>query len=443
MPVDPISLDRSRPHVVIVGGGFGGLYAARALGGPEARVTLIDRRNHHLFQPLLYQVATATLSPANIAMPIRRVLRRQKNTSVLLAEAVSIDPDRRVVNLSDGELSYDWLILAAGATHSYFGRDDWSTHAPGLKTIDDALEIRRRFLIAFERAERETDPTRRRAELTFVVIGGGPTGVELAGAMAEIAYRAIPRDFRSVDTATAKIILAEAGDRILAEFPTELSARAKLDLEKLGVEVRLNARVTNVQSRSVAIGSERIEAASVIWAAGVQASPIGKSLGVPIDRAGRVIVNPDLTIPGHPEIFVIGDMASATDSKTGKAAPGVCPAAMQMGLYAARIIVAEIRAKRELKNQPLRRAFKYSDKGVLATIGRNKGIAWIGRLKFSGALAWLLWALVHVMFLIGFRNRLLVMIEWAWLYFFFDRGARLITGDSPKPGLEPVVAPKA
>lgn len=425
------------PHVVIVGGGFGGLYAARTLGPAPVRVTLVDRRNHHLFQPMLYQVATAALSPANIAAPIRRILRRQRNTSVLLAEVASIDTARRVVTLTDGQLGYDWLILAAGATHSYFGRDDWSTNAPGLKTVDDALEIRRRFLTAFELAERETDPERRRAELTFVVVGGGPTGVELAGAMAEIAHRAIPRDFRSVDTATARIILVEAGPRVLTAFPPDLSARAKRDLEQLGVEVRLNACVTGIEARGVAIGTERIDAANIIWAAGVQASSIGAMLGVPLDRAGRVIVNPDLTIPDHPEVFVVGDLAHAADPTTGNPAPGVCPAAIQMGRYSARIIAEEVRGGDPRPRDP----FRYVDKGILATIGRNKGVASLGGLGFSGVIAWLMWALVHVMFLIGFRNRIMVMIEWAWLYFFFDRGARLITGEERPHSVGPAHAP--
>lgn len=438
MPADHAASEIQLPHVVIVGGGFGGLYAARTLGSSAVRITLVDRRNHHLFQPMLYQVATASLSPANIAAPIRRVLRRQKNTSVLLAEAAAVDTARRVVKLADGDLAYDWLILAAGATHSYFGRDDWAKTAPGLKTVDDALEIRRRFLLAFEHAERETDPARRRAELTFVVIGGGPTGVELAGAMAEIAHSAIPRDFRSVDTATARIILVEAADRILGAFPSELSASAKLDLERLGVEVRLDSRVTEVDTRGVSIGTERIDAANIIWAAGVQASPIGTSLGVPLDRAGRVIVNPDLTIPGDPRVFVVGDLAHAADPRTGTPAPGVCPAAIQMGQYAARIIAAEIRAHGTPKP---RDPFRYTDKGILATIGRNKGVAALGRLRFSGVAAWLMWALVHVMFLIGFRNRIMVMIEWAWLYFFFDRGARLITGQQHPGATKPTHAP--
>lgn len=439
MITDATSTDRTLPHVVIVGGGFGGLYAARALASSPVRVTLVDRRNHHLFQPMLYQVATAALSPANIAAPIRRILRRQKNTSVLLAEAIAVDTHRRAVKLTDGEILYDWLILAAGATHSYFGRDDWAANAPGLKTVDDALEIRKRFLIAFEHAERETDPNRRRAELTFVVVGGGPTGVELAGAMAEIAHSAIPRDFRSVDTATARIILVEAGERILAAFPPELSARAKLDLERLGVEVQLNARVTQVEARGVAIGAERIDAANVIWAAGVQAAPIGASLGVPLDRAGRVVVNPDLTIPGHPEVFIVGDLAHAADPVTGVVAPGVCPAAIQMGQYAARTIAAEVRSDIPAS---ARKPFRYFDKGILATIGRNKGVASIRKVRFSGILAWLMWALVHVMFLIGFRNRIMVMIEWAWLYFFFDRGARLITGQERPHLTEPDHAPR-
>lgn len=412
------------PHVVIIGGGFAGLYAAKVLGRTPVRITLVDRCNHHLFQPLLYQVATASLSPANIAAPIRRILRHQGNITVLLAEVARIDVHQRTVELSDGQLTYDYLILAAGATHSYLGHDEWAKHARGLKTIDDAVEVRRRFLLAFEAAEREEDPVRRSAELQFVVVGAGPTGVELAGAMIEIARSAMPRDFRRVDTTTAKVILIEAGDRVLPGFPPDSSASARAALEKMGVMVRVNAKVTEIDGGGVNIGEERINAASVFWAAGVAASPLGTSLGTPLDRAGRVIVEPDLSIPGHPEVFVVGDLAASFDKLSGRIVPGVSPAAIQMGEYAAKIV-------RRRVNGTLGAAapFKYFDKGTLATIGRNKAVAVLGRFKFSGFAAWLLWALVHVMFLVGFRSRLLVMVEWAWIYVFFDRGARLITGE--------------
>jgi len=412
------------PHVVIIGGGFAGLYAAKVLGRSPVRITLVDRYNHHLFQPLLYQVATASLSPANIAAPIRRVLRRQRNTTVLLAQAAAINVHQRTVELSDGQLTYDYLILAAGATHSYLGHDEWAKHARGLKTIDDAVEIRRRFLLAFEAAEREPDPVRRSAEVQFVVVGAGPTGVELAGAMIEIARSALPRDFRRVDTTTAKVLLIEAGDRVLPGFPRESSASAQAALEKMGVIVRVNAKVTEIDGGGVNIGVERINAASVFWAAGVAASPLGKSLGAPLDGAGRVIVEPDLSIPGHPEVFVVGDLAASFNKLNGRIVPGVCPAAIQMGEYAAKIV------RRRVSGAVGAAApFKYFDKGTLATIGRNKAVAVLGKFKFSGLLAWLLWALVHVMFLVGFRSRLLVMVEWAWIYVCFDRGARLITGE--------------
>lgn len=421
--------------MVIVGGGFGGLYAAKALKYAPVRVTVVDRRNHHLFQPLLYQVATASLSPANIAAPIRRVLRGQRNADVILGEAVGVDVGRRLLRLTDGQLPYDTLVLACGATHSYFGNPAWESVAPGLKTVEDALEIRRKFLLAFESADRQTDPESRRAELTFVVVGAGPTGVELAGAMIEIARRVIPRDFRSVDTAAARVILAEAADRVLPTFPPVLSAKAASDLERLGVEVRVNSRVTEIDGGGVMIGQERVKAVNVIWAAGVQASPLGASLGVPLDRAGRVIVGPDLSIPGHPEVFVIGDMASMTDAGTGRPVPGICPAAIQAGTYVASMIRAEVMAPAQNRSAPVRRPFLYNDKGILATIGRHKAVAAIRSLNFSGVFAWLLWALVHIFFLIGFRNRVLVMLEWAWVYVLFDRGARLITGGPhPAPG---------
>ncbi len=418
------------PHVVIIGAGFAGLYAAKALAGAPVRLTVLDRRNHHLFQPLLYQVATAMLSPANIAEPIRRVLRHQRNASVLLGEARAIEVDARRVVLADGEVGYDTLILATGATHSYFGHDEWARFAPGLKTVEDAVEIRRRFLLAFEAAERESDAAARRAELTFVVVGAGPTGVELAGSMTEIARRAIPRDFRAVDTATARVILVEAGDRVLSAFSPDLSERARRDLEKLGVEVRLNTKVTDIDASGAKVGDQRIPARNVIWAAGVRASELGASLGAPLDHAGRVNVGPDLTIPGHPEVFVLGDLANITDERTGKAVPGISPAAIQMGRYAGRIVAREAEAARRGKAAPPRPPFSYRDKGILATIGRNKAVAMLPRAEFGGYFAWALWALVHVFFLIGFRNRLLVMLEWAWAYLVFDRGARLITGDS-------------
>lgn len=424
--------NQKRPaHVVIIGGGFGGLYAAKALRRAPVHITLIDRRNHHLFQPLLYEVATAALSPADIAAPIRRVFSSQKNVTVLLGTAVAIDTAARVVKLADGEVDYEYLILATGATHSYFGHDDWSAFAPGLKTVEDAIEIRRRFLLAFEAAEREDDPAARRAKLTFIVVGGGPTGVELAGTMAELARRSIPRDFRAIDTTTARVILVEAQNRVLTTYQPKLSEQAKRDLEKLGVEVRLNSLVTEIDGRGVFIGSapqarERIDAENVIWAAGVQASPLGATLGVPIDRHGRVTVERDLSISGHPEVFVIGDLARVIDLKSNQEVPGVAPAAMQMGRFVARVISDETRNP-DQRSQP-RPQFHYNDKGMLATIGRAKAVASIKGFKFHGVFAWLLWAGIHIMELIGFRNRLIVMLQWAWAYVIFQRGARLITG---------------
>ena len=407
-----------------MGAGFGGLYAVRALRSAGVRITVVDRRNHHLFQPLLYQVATAGLSPGEIAHPIRAVLRRQKNTRVLLAEAVAVEVPARKVLLRDGQLHYDFLIVATGAGHSYFGHDEWEAWAPGLKSLEDALEIRRRILLAFEKAEREADEARRQALLTFVIVGGGPTGVELAGAIAEIARRVMVEDFRAIDPREARILLLEAGPRILPSFPEDLAAKAEAALGKLGVEVRKNSAVTAGGPEAVVIGDRRIEATTTLWAAGVEASPLAESLGAPLDRAGRVRVEADLTIPGHPEVFVIGDMAAFLD-QTGKPLPGVAPVAIQQGRHAARNILRACRGK---PYEP----FCYVDKGNLATIGRAAAVVDFGRLKMSGFLAWLVWLFVHIFFLIGFRNRVVVLIDWAWAYLTFQRAARLITGDIHK-----------
>jgi NADH dehydrogenase len=396
------------------------LYAARALQHVDVQVTLLDRRNHHVFQPLLYQVASAALSPGDIASPIRWILRHQKNVEVLLADVRRVDPARRVVVLTDGEISYDFLILAAGATHAYFGHDEWQVIAPGLKTLEDALEIRRRVLLAYERAEREPDPAKREALLTFVVIGGGPTGVELAGALAEISRLSLARDFRHFDPSSARIILIEAGLSILSTFPEMLREAALRDLTRLGVDVRIGKAVTNVGDGRIDLGNESIEAATVIWAAGVAASPVGVTLGVPTDRAGRVIVQPDLTIPGYSDVFVIGDLASFT-GPNGKPLPGVAQVAIQMGKHAA----ANIR--RAIDKQPYR-PFVYKDLGNLATIGRASAIADFGWLRLKGWLAWLVWLFVHIFNLIGFRNRIVVLIQWAWAYFSYQRAIRLIAG---------------
>ncbi len=410
---------RPRPRVAILGGGFAGLEAARSLRREPVDVVLIDRRNHHLFQPLLYQVATAALNPSNIAAPIRRILRHQRNVEVVLGEAVEIDTAGRRVVLADGEVGYDYLIVAAGATHAYFGHDDWAEIAPGLKSIEDATAIRCRVLLAFEAAEREDDPARRRAWMTFVIVGGGPTGVEMAGAFAEIARHVLSRDFRHIDTRDARVLLLEGADRVLTTFPETLSAKARASLESLGVEVRTSTLVSAIDTRGVACGQERIESRTVIWAAGVAAAPISKTLGVPLDRAGRVLVGPDLSIPGHPEVFVVGDLVSLTQD--GKPVPGVAPAAMQGGRYAARRIRDMIRGR---PTKP----FHYVDKGSLATIGRAKAVAVVGPVQLSGFLAWAAWLLIHIFFLIGFRNRFLVLGEWTWIYFTYERGARLITG---------------
>jgi NADH dehydrogenase len=408
------------PHVVIVGGGFGGLNAARALSRRPVRVTLLDRRNYHLFQPLLYQVASAALSPADIATPLRSILRKASNVSVLLAEAQKVDLNGRRLTLDQGELGYDALILAAGAGHSYFGHDDWELLAPGLKTLEDALEIRRRVLLAFEAAEREPDGAERRALLTFVIVGGGPTGVELAGALAEIARETIAHDFRAIDPRQARIILLEGGPRVLPSFPETLSMRAEMALGQLGVETRTSSAVTRITPDAVWVGGEQIRSRAVLWAAGVAAAPLARSLGAPLDRAGRVLVEPDLSIPGHPEAFVIGDLAAFLH-QTGQPLPGLAPVAIQQGRAVADNVW------RRLQGEPTR-PFHYVDKGTMAAIGRAKAVAVMGRLRLWGFPAWLAWLLVHIMFLIGFRNRFVVLFEWAWAYFTYQRGARLITG---------------
>ena len=409
------------PRVVIVGGGFGGLYAARALRRAPVNVTIVDRRNHHVFQPLLYQVAMAALSPGEIASPIRWILRRQKNVEVWLAEAIGVEQARNRLILKDGVLEYDYLIVASGATHAYFGHDEWRRIAPGLKTLEDALDIRRRVLLAFEKAERETDPDRRAALLTFVVIGGGPTGVEMAGALAEISRHSLARDFRHFDPGSARILLLEGGPSILIAFPENLQQAALADLRRLGVTVRTGSVVTGVSPGVVTVGAESIRAETVVWAAGVSASPLGVALGAPVDRAGRVKIQPDLTIPGSANVFVIGDLATLAGAD-GKPLPGVAQVAIQMGRHAAHNIV------RSLEHQPLR-PFVYKDLGNMATIGRASAIADFGWLRLTGFVAWLAWLFVHILNLIGFRNRLVVMVQWAWSYFSYQRAIRLITGD--------------
>ncbi len=408
------------PHIVIVGAGFGGLRAARALKHADVRITVIDRRNYHLFQPLLYEVATAGLSPNDIAYPIRAVLRRQKNSRVFLAEVVAIDTKRRKVVLQDGEVEYDYLILATGAGHSYFGHPEWEAYAPGLKTIEDALEIRRRILLAFEMAERETDEERRRALLTYVIIGGGPTGVELAGAIAEIAYTVMVQDFRSIRPQDARIILVEAGPRILPFMPESLSLKAEAALKRLGVEIVKNSPVTSVRQGMVMAGTQTIHAGTVLWAAGVEPSPLARSLGVPLDDVGRVPVNPDLSIPGHPEVFVIGDLAAFVD-ETGKPLPGLAAVAVQQGRQVARNI---LRMCNGLPSEP----FHYVDLGTMATIGRAAAVVNFNWITLSGFVAWVIWIFVHILLLIGFRNRFVVLFDWAWSYLSFQRSARLITG---------------
>jgi NADH dehydrogenase len=409
------------PHVVIVGVGFGGLRAVKALKDEPVRVTVIDRYNHHVFQPLLYQVATGALSPADIATPIRAMLRRQKNAQVILADVTAVDLDAREVVLDDSRLGYDYLILAAGAREAYFGHDEWKEIAPGLKTLDDALLIRRRIFLAFESAERETDPAKQRALLTFVVVGGGPTGVEMAGAIGEIAHYALQKDFRSIDPDSARIYLIEAGPRILATFPEHLARKAHGFLGSLGVEVRTGRPVTAVEPGAVLVGEERIQAGTIIWSAGVTASPLAHTLGVPLDRAGRVLVQPDLTVPGHPEVFVIGDLMALNDEQ-GRPLPGVAQVAMQQGGSAAKNIL------RTIAGEP-RVPFHYRDYGTMATIGRNRAIAAVGPIELAGFPAWVAWIFLHIAYLIGFRNRIVVLIQWLWAYATFQRGARLITGN--------------
>ncbi|HLH26261.1 MAG TPA: FAD-dependent oxidoreductase [Chloroflexota bacterium] len=422
------------PRVVIVGGGFGGLYAARALASAPVQITLVDQRNYHLFQPLLYQVATAALSPGNIAQPIRMLLRRHRNVRVLQARATGIDLARRRVQLADGALDYDYLILAAGARHSYFGHDEWAPLAPGLKSLDDALEIRRRILSAFEEAERATDPQVRQALLTFVIVGGGPTGVEMAGAIAEIARHTVVGEFRSIDPSRARVILLEGLPRILAAFPEDLSASAERALRSLGVEVRTGAIVTNITPDAVYVGDEKIPTRTALWAAGVAASPLGRSLNVPLDRSGRVLVEPDLTVPGHPEVYVIGDLAAFTH-QGDKPLPGVAQVAIQEGQAAA----ANIR--RTLAGKP-RKPFHYVDRGNLATIGRGAAVADIEGRHLTGHTAWLVWLFVHILYLIGFEKRLLVLVQWARSYLTYDRGVRLITKEEP-PLAAPAPPPRA
>jgi len=423
------------PHVVIIGGGFGGLHAARGLAGAPVRVTLVDRHNYHLFQPLLYQVATASLSPADIASPIRWILRRQRNVQVLLAEVRAIDPAQRRVAYADRHgpaeaahgLEYDYLIVATGARHAYFGHPDWAARAPGLKTLDDALDIRRQVLLAFEAAEREVDPAVRQRLLTFVIIGGGPTGVELAGALAEIARQSLREDFRAIRPESARILLIEGGPSILATFPETLRAAAALSLRRLGVDVRTRSQVTDVTEDGVSIGEERISAATVLWAAGVAASPLLASLGVPLDRAGRVLAEPTLAVPGRPEIFVVGDACSL--QQNGAPLPGVAQVAMQGGAHAARNIIRAVRGEAP---EP----FRYRNYGNMATIGRGSAVADIASWRLSGFVAWLIWLFIHIFSLIGFRNRLAVMGEWAWSYLTFQRRARLITGERLSPGAD-------
>ncbi len=417
-----------KPIIGIVGGGFAGLACAKALHRTDAHVVIIDRRNHHLFQPLLYQVATAVLSPANIAAPIRRILRKQANCTVVMGEAQAIDPARKAIRIDGIERPFDYLVLACGMTNAYFGRDEWEAHAPGLKTVDEALDIRRRILLAFESAELEADPDAQRAALTFTIVGGGPTGVEMAGAIAEIAARSIPRDFRHVDTRTARIVLIEGADRLLPVMSPASSARALTDLKELGVEVLLGHFVTAIDADGVTAGDRRIDARCVIWAAGLRAEPVAATLDAPSDKAGRVRVNGDLSVPGHPTIFVVGDQMACIDPGSGRPVPGVAQGAMQSGRFVGRLIAAELKGRPQAE----RPRFHYRDKGSMATIGRARAVAEIGTLRFSGFAAWLVWSLVHVAFLVTFRGKVFAMLEWAGAYLFWSRGARLITGEGAR-----------
>jgi NADH dehydrogenase len=419
-------------RVVIVGAGFGGLNAATALAGADVNITVIDQKNYHTFQPLLYQVATAGLSPGEIAEPIRSILHRHKNIQVLMAEVTGFDLERRVVHIADQDVPYDSLIVAAGASHAYFGHDEWETLAPGLKTIEDALEIRRRVLLAFELAERQASAGEVPDPLNFVVVGGGPTGVELAGTLAEIRRHALANDFRLIDPRRTHIHLIEGGPRVLPSYPEDLSRSALEQLQHLGVEVLTNAMVTKIEPGTISMGNASMKAAVILWAAGVAASPLGQKLGAPVDRAGRVLVQPDLSIPGHPEVFVIGDLAALKD-QSGNLLPGVAPVAILEGRFVAKLIrqvIAGISPDRSGQRKP----FHYRDKGSLATIGRAAAIAQFGKVHISGFMAWLAWLFIHILFLIGFQNRVLVLIQWAWSYFTYERGARLITGGTSLPG---------
>ncbi len=411
---------RKLPQVVIIGGGFAGIAAARTLRRAPVEVTLLDRTNHFTFQPLLYQVATGALAPSDITAPIRWILRRQRNTRVLMADVRKIDVDERKVFIDEEmrPITYDYLIVAPGARHAYFGHDEWEPYAPGLKAIEDASEIRRRFLLAFENAEKSENTAEREEYLTFVVVGGGPTGVELSGAFPFIARKALAPDFRSIDAGEARVILIEAGPRILPSFPEDLAQHAAQDLRDLGVEVRTGSTVTKVERDGVWVGNEKIRARTTFWAAGNKASPLGAFLGAPLDRAGRVQVNPDLSVPGHPEVFAVGDLAVMVQD--GRMVPNVCPAANQQGAAAAKTILRDIRHQ-------TRKSFRYFNKGDLATIGRSRAIADFGKVKFSGRLAWFLWLFVHIMYLVGFRNRLSVLLQWSYAYFTYQRGVRLIT----------------
>lgn len=417
-------------HVVVVGGGFGGLYAAKALGKKQVRVTLVDKRNFHLFQPLLYQVATGTLSPADISSPLRSVVNGNKNTNVLMGEVVDINPEQQKVILQNGELNYDSLVIATGVSHYYFGNDEWATVAPGLKTVEDALEMRRRIFLAFEAAEKESDPEKRRAWLTFAIVGGGPTGVELAGAIAELAYSTLKKDFRNIDTTETKILLLEGMDRILPPYDPQLSAQAAASLERLGVTIQTKTMVTNIADYTITTRQgekvEQISARTILWAAGVKASPMGEVLAkrtnVKLDRAGRVIVEPDLSIQGYPNIYIIGDLANFPH-QNGKPLPGVAPVAVQEGKYVAKVIQQRLGGK---TISP----FHYVDRGSLAVIGQNAAVVDLGFIKFSGVIAWLVWVFIHIYYLIEFDNKLVVLLQWGWNYFTRKRGARLITGEA-------------
>jgi NADH dehydrogenase len=421
-------------RVVVVGAGFGGLNAAISLAGANVKITVIDKQNFHTFQPLLYQVATAGLSPGEIAEPIRTILRKHKNVEVLMAEVFGFDLERQVVQTTGQEIPYDSLIVAAGASHAYFGHDEWRTWAPGLKTIEDALEIRRRVLLAFELAERRAAAGEAIEPLNFVVVGAGPTGVELAGTLAEICQHSLAGDFRLIDPRKTRIHLVEGGPHVLPAYPEDLSRSAVEQLQRLGVEVLTSTMVSKIQAGSVYMGETRMDAAVILWAAGVAASSLGKKLGVPVDRAGRVLVQPDLSIPNHPEVFVIGDLAALKD-KSGKLLPGVAPVAILEGRFVGKLIRREIASRETSNGRPASRApFHYWDKGSLATIGRAAAVAQFGRIHISGFMAWLAWLFIHIFFLIGFQNRVLVMIQWAWSYFTYERGARLITGSTDLPG---------